>query len=887
MVRALWTEFSLRIKSLFQRKKLDRDLDDELAFHLAKRQEANCAGGMDGEEARYAARRQLGNTTWLKETSREMRTFAWLERFWQDLHYAARLLGSKPAFTAVIVVTLATGIGANSAVFSVVNSVLLEPLPYRQENRLVMVWETNARTGHDHNVVSPANFLYWQDHNTVFDQMAAFYDDTSTLTGEGEPEQIPSQGISTNLFPLLGISPILGRDFSTEEGLRDHNHVVLLGYGLWQRRFGSDRGIVNKTIKLDGESFLVVGVMPPNVTLFAPKGSLSGKVAQLWYPYGWREEEDRKPHGRWMSTVARLKSGVNLVQAQTQMEGLVAEVTKTYPDFEAGWGVNLVPVHQDMVSDIRPTVLVLLGTVAFVLLITCANVANLLLSQAASREREIAVRYALGASRWRVTQQSLMESVLLAMLGGALGILAARWTISLLVLLIPKELHVSSVDLNWRIVAFTACVSLLTGVLFGIVPAFHATRTNLSAALREGGRGETGARGHRLRNIFAVAQISLSLVLLAGAGLLIRSFLRLSSVDPGFNSHNLLMTRIDLPRTKDSKDAQFVDFFQHLLEQIRDVPGVRAATTDNSFPLTGMTPGTSFNIVGKPAPPAGQDRVTEVQMVGSDYFHTMGIPVLRGRTFTDREETLMSHVVVISEQLARQFFPNENPLGQKLIIDMKQKNEPCEIVGIVADVKRAGLDKVPVAMSYWPHAELSFSSLMLAVRTDGDPLAKVGAIRDIVHRMDPDLPLSDVLTMDQALGESVARQRFGAMLVAIFAGMALFLATIGIYGVVAHAMSLRTREFGIRVALGAEPGDVGWLVFRHGIALAGAGVAVGVAAALALTQLIRGLLFEVSAHDPATIAEVSAFLIGVTLGACWIPVRRASHADPLVALRHE
>jgi putative ABC transport system permease protein len=300
-----------------------------------------------------------------------------------------------------------------------------------------------------------------------------------------------------------------------------------------------------------------------------------------------------------------------------------------------------------------------------------------------------------------------------------------------------------------------------------------------------------------------------------------------------------------------------------------------------------MTPGTSFNIVGKPAPPAGQDRVTEVQMVGSDYFHTMGIPVLRGRTFTDREETLMSHVVVISEQLARQFFPNENPLGQKLIIDMKQKNEPCEIVGIVADVKRAGLDKVPVAMSYWPHAELSFSSLMLAVRTDGDPLAKVGAIRDIVHRMDPDLPLSDVLTMDQALGESVARQRFGAMLVAIFAGMALFLATIGIYGVVAHAMSLRTREFGIRVALGAEPGDVGWLVFRHGIALAGAGVGVGVAAALALTQLIRGLLFGVSAHDPATMAEVTAFLIGVTLGACWIPVRRASHADPLVALRHE
>jgi len=886
MLRAFFNELRLRIESLLNRKQLDRDLEDELVHHLDMRAQKNREAGMNAEEARYAATRNLGNVTRLKEISREMWTLAWLETFWQDVRYAARVLGSKPAFTAVIVVTLATGIGANSAVFSVVNSVLLESLPYRQENQLAMVWETNARTGNDHNVVSPANFLYWQDHNTVFEQMAAFYDDTSTLTGDGEPEQIPSRGISTNLFPLLGIAPILGRDFSPDEGLRGHNHVVLLGYRVWQRRFGSDRGIVNKTIKLDGLSFLVVGVMPPNVTLFAPKGSLSGKVAELWYPYGWKAE-DRKPQGRWMSAVARLKPGLKLVQAQTQMEGLAAEITSMYPDFEASWGVNVVPVHQDMVRNIRPTALVLLGTVGFVLLIACANVANLLLSQAASRERDIAVRSALGASRWRITRQLLIESVLLAMSGGALAILAARWTISALVLLIPKELHLASVDLNSRVVAFTACTSLLTGLLFGIVPAVDATRTNSSDALREGGRNETGARGHRLRNAFAVAQISLSLVLLAGAGLLIRSFLRLSSVDPGFNPRNLVMARIDLPSTKYPKDAQDIDFFQRLLEQVRVIPGVRAATTDNSFPLTGMTPGTSFNIVGKPTPPAGQDRVTEVQIVGSDYFLTMGIPVLRGRTFTDREQTLMSHVVMISEQLARQFFPNEDPLGQKLIIDMKKKNEPCEIVGIVADVKRAGLDVIPVAMSYWPHAELPFSSLMLAVRTDGDPLTKVGTIRDIMHRMDPDLPLSDVLTMDQSLSESVARQRFGAVLVAILAGMALFLASIGIYGVVSHAMSLRTREFGIRMALGAKAGDVGWLVFRHGVTLAGVGVAVGVAAALVLTQLIRGLLFGVSAHDPETMAEVTAFLVGVTLGACWIPARRATHADPLVALRYE
>jgi putative ABC transport system permease protein len=882
MLRAFFNELRLRIESLLKRKQLE----DELAYHLEMRARKNREAGMNDEEARYAATRNLGNVTRLKEISREMWTFAWLETFWQDVRYGTRTLRKNSGFTVVAVLTLALGIGANTAVFSVVNSVLLESLPYSQEKRIVMIWETNARTGHDHNVVSPANFLYWQDHNTVFDQMAAFYDDTSTLTGEGEPEQIPSQAISTNLFPLLGISPVLGRDFSKDEGLREHNRVVLLSYELWQRRFGNDRGVINKRIELDGISFLVVGVMPPHVTLFAAKGSRSGKVAQLWFPYGWRDD-DRKPGGRWMSAVARLKDGVSLSQAQTEILGLIAEITKIYPDFEAGWGINLVPVHQDLVSDVRLLLLVLLGTVGFVLLITCANVANLLLSQSTGRQREFAVRCALGATGWRVTQQSLIESILLAALGGIFGIVAARWIVTGLVLLIPQELHVAAVHLNWRVVAFTACISLLTGILFGVVPAVDTARANLSDALREGGRGETGARGHRLRNVFALAQISLSLVLLAGAGLLIQSFIRLSGVNPGFNPRNLLMARVDLPSTKYPKDVQSIDFFQRLLEQVRALPGVRAATTDNSFPLTGVTPGTSFNIVGKPTPPPGQDRVTEVQIVGSDYFRTMNGPLLRGRTFTNREETLMSHVVIISEQLARQFFPDEDPLGQKLIIDMKEKNEPCEIIGIVGDVKRAGLGTVPVAMSYWPHPELAYSSLMVAVRTEGDPLAKVSAIRDILHRMDPDLPLSDVATMDQSLADSVARQRFGATLITIFAGIALFLAAIGIYGVVAHAMSFRTREFGIRMALGAESGDLAWIVLRHGAALAGVGVLIGLVGTLALTQLIRGLLFQVSAHDPTTIAGVAAFLAAVVLAACWIPARRAMRADPIVALRYE
>lgn len=886
MLREWRKETWQRTKALWKRRELDRNLEDELQFHLAMREEHHRRAGLDSAEARFAARRQFGNTTMVKESTLQMWTFNSWEILYQDLRHAARVFRSKPGFTFVAMLTLAVGIGASSAVFSVVNSVLLKALPYRQEQRLVMIWERKTHEGRDHNVVSPANFLYWQEHNTTFEQLAAFFDDTSTLTGEGNPEEIPSQGVSTNLFSLLGISPTLGRDFSSDEGRSGHNHEVLLSYGLWKRRFGADRNIVGKSIRLDGQSYLVIGVMPPGVTLFAPQGSLTGKVAQLWWPYGWKGD-DRIPRGRWMTAIGRLKPAVSLAQAQTEMDALTASFTKMYPDFETGWGVNLVRMHQDLTSGIEPTLLVLLGAVGFVLLITCANVSNLLLSRASSREREIAVRCALGAGRGRIARQLLTESLLLALLGGALGILGAHWAISTVVFLIPKNLHVSSIQLDWRIVVFAIGLSVLTGVAFGMAPALDAARANLSDTLREAGRSETGARGHRIRSMFAIAQISLSLVLLAGAGLLLRSFVRLSSVDPGFNTRDLLTLRITLPYTKYAKPNQSVDFFQQLLEQVRALPGVRAATIDNSFPLTGMTPGTDFLIAGKPAPARGQNNVTEVQLVGSDYFRTMQIPLLEGRTFSDREETIESHVVIISEALARRYFPGEDPLGQKIQIDMKEKNDFSQIIGVVADVKREGLDKSPLAMSYWPHAELPFSSMMLAVRTEGDPFARVPAIRDMVHRMDADLPLSDVGTMEQSLGDTVARQHFGAVLVGIFAGIALFLAAIGIYGVVAHAVSLRTREFGIRMALGAEVRNVWSLVFRQGLALSTVGVMLGVAGTLALTPLIRGLLFEVSAHDPGTIAAVAAFLMAVTLTACWIPAHRATRVDPLVALRYE
>ncbi|HEY6387408.1 MAG TPA: ABC transporter permease, partial [Candidatus Acidoferrum sp.] len=751
------------VSALFDRASADHEMDAEIRTHLANRADDLERAGLPRVDAERRARIEFGSQERFKEEIREARDGHFFDTLVQDVRFGLRMLRKNPGFTAVAVLTLALGIGANSSVFSVTNSVLLESLPYQHESRLVMIWEQNTHSGNDHNVVSPANFLYWQDNNTVFDQMAAFWDEEVTVTGNGDPRQIPAQVVSANLFSLLGVSPILGRSFSSDEGQRGRDHVALLGYGLWQREFGGDRGVLGKPLRLDGENYLIVGVMPRDVTLFAPKGSLTGKVAELWLPFAWREDH-RKPHGRYLSAVARMKENVSLVQAQTQMDSLVQNFTKLYPDFETGWGVNLVPVHADMVSHIRSTLLVLVGAVGFVLLIACANIANLMLGQAVAREREVAVRTALGASRSRIVWQYLTESIVLSLLGGTLGLLAAQWTTSALLALAPKDLHVKAAHLDWRVLLFGIATCLLTGIVFGVAPAFAAAHTDPADALRNGGRSETGVHRGGLRNAFAVAEIALSLILLSAAGLLMKSFVRLSAVDPGFDTRDLLTLRISLPSSKYAKEAQFIEFFNALLQQVRIAPGIRAATISNSFPLSGMTPGTSFEIVGKPSPPPGQDRVTDVQKAGSDYFRTMGIRLLRGRSFADREESVASHVVVISESLARQFFQDEDPLGQKILIDIGDKPEPSQIIGIAADVKRDSLETNSRPMCYLPHAELPFSSMMLAVRADSDPLAKAPVIGAIVHQLDPELPLASVTTMDQILGGTVARQRFAALL---------------------------------------------------------------------------------------------------------------------------
>lgn len=771
--------------------------------------------------------------------------------------------------------------------FGVADAVLLRSLPYGDEQRLVMVWETQASRSQNHNVVSPANFMYWQKNNTVFGEMAAFYDSSRSLTGEGEPEQVPVQAVSTNMFRLLNVSPMAGRTFSAEEGLPNQNHVAILSHGFWQRKFGGDPHVVGRTIQLSGVPYLVVGVMPVAARLFVPVGSLTGAPPQMWVPIAW-PTTPMKPGGRYMQAVARLKPGVSATEAQGQMDSLVREYTKLFPDFETGWGARLVPVHDELAGAMRSPLVVLLGAVGFVLLIVCANVANLMLSQSAAREREIAVRIALGAGRGRIVRQALTESLVLAVMGGALGFFVAMWGNSALLSLAPKDLlGAQEIHMDYRVLIFTTGISILYGLILGAAPAASARRTAPMQALREGGRSLAAVHGKRLRNAFAVAEIALSLILLAGAGLLIRSFSRLMNVEPGFDPANMLMMRVSLPTSKYAQDVQSIQFFQQLLERVRAVPGVRAATITNSFPLTGVTPGTDFDVEGKPAAPAGTPNITEVQIVEPDYFRTMGIPLLRGRTFSPQEEAVSRRVVVISDTLAREYFPNEDPIGRKIVIDMKAKNEPDEVIGIVGDVKRAGLDTKPVAMSYWPHSELAFNSMMLGVRSDGDPMRLLGSVRGIVAQMDADLPLYEVETLEHWMGDSLVRQRFSALLLGVFAGIAFLLAVVGVYGVIAYSVSQRTREFGVRIALGAATRDVAWLVLSHGVRIAAIGIALGLAGGLGLTQFLRGLLFQVSPYDPMTFVFVAAALASVTLLACWVPARRATKVDPMVALRQE
>ena len=883
----------LRLRSLFRRRQADQELDEELQYHVELKTSANIAKGITPREARRAALLEMGGVEKRKEECRDTRRVNWLQDLLQDLRYGLRMLRKSPGFTAVAVLTLALGIGANTAIFSVVDALLLRPLPYRNASQLVMVWESNVHLETTRNVVSPPDFLDWQSQNRAFDGMAYFGDGRANLTGSGTPQEVIVQYTSANFFDVLGVKPIIGGGFAAANSKAGNDSVVVLSYGLWRDRFAANPAIVGSAIELNGAAFTVLGVAPPDFDPFIAAGSLTGEHPQLWAPFVLLPAySDRSKVGRFLTVVARLKAGVSLQQARAEMNVIAARLSAKYAEYDGGWGVNVVPMREEVSGAVRPALLILLGAVGFVLLIACANVASLFLSRAAGRKREMAVRAALGASRWRIARQLLAESVLLAFLGGTLGVLLAIWATDALLHSIPQKLlNLSAVPIDLRVLAFAAGASFLSGILFGLLPSYAAAHSEIAVSLQEGGRGSSLNRRNRaIHGALVVTEIALALVLLAGSGLLIESFARLTHVNPGFDAGHLLTFKLSLPEKKYKDDAAQIAFYRELLDRIDHLPGVRSDSMENLPPFSGFSlwgVATDVALPGQESLPATKRPNAAVRVVGLDYFPTMGIPLKQGRDFSPAELAKEKHVVIVNDTFVRNYFPHTNPIGQRITIDMKDTNIPSEIVGVVGDVHGADLSAAPWPTVYWPYPELAYSQMTIVVRTKTDPLALASSAREIIHEMDKDEPVSNIATMDQLIANSVARSRFTAVLLAVFAALAMILACIGIYGVMAYATGQRRNEIGIRMALGAQRGDILRLVLGHGVKLALLGVVIGVAAGLALTRFLQSLLFNTSASDPLTFAGVATLLILVALAACYIPARRAMRVDPMVALRYE
>jgi putative ABC transport system permease protein len=796
----------------------------------------------------------------------------------KDFRFAIRMLGKSPGFTLMAVVALALGIGANTAIFSVVNAVMLSRLPFESPDRLAMVWEQSPRTGKP-NVVNPLNFLNWHDRNRSFERIASLIAFPLSLGGDGEPEQVDGMAISDGFFEILGVKPIMGRWFTPQEDTPGNDNVAILSEGLWRRRYGADPGIVGRQIRVNNHVYTVVGVMPAGFRFPMTR-------ADLWTPLS---IDRTKPNagGRFLSTVARLRHGATLASAQADMNVISSQLQKERPEFDSKWGITVVSLREQVVGNVRTPLYVLLGAVGLVLLIACANVANLMLMRAAGRSREIAIRAALGAGAPRIARQMLVESTLLSLLGGALGLAVGVWSISALTAALPDTIsyvNLKTIRIDAVVFLFTLAISLATGILFGLAPALKAARTDVHDALKAGGRGIASGRSFT-RSVLVVAEVALSMILLVGAGLLIRSFAQLSHVDPGFDAPHVLTMQL-ATGGRFPTDQKFTEFNLNLLERVRAVPGVEAAGTSHFLPLGRIIPGTGFWRTDQPRPAHGSEPVTEVLVVMPGYFAAMNIPLLRGRVFEDRDRAVQKpHFVVINQTVARQFYPNENPIGKMLTVQWGA--DPYEIAGVVADVHQAAIATAPKPGVFISNLQEPSGPSNLVVRTHGDPKLQTQAIEREVHAIDREIAISDVKTMDEYVSASVAAPRFNTILLGAFAALALVLAAVGIFGVISYSVAQRTQELGIRRALGADTWSVMRLVLTQGLGLAGIGLAVGLAGAFAVTRLLESLLFGVTATDPLTFMAVGVMLTMVAMLASYLPARRAAGVDPIVALRDE
>ncbi len=816
-----------------------------------------------------------------------------MQTLWQDLRYGARMLMKKPGFTLIALITLALGIGANTAIFSVVNAVLLRPLPYAEPGRLVALWESNKQSPLSRGSISYPNFFDWRRQSQSFEWMASYYTNDMALTGVAMPINLRSGVVSPDLFAVLGIQPQLGRWFVAAEekpGVR----VAMLSHSLWKKQFGGDPKIVGGAVTLNGKLFSVVGVMPPGFQF-----PIEADPVEVWVsssidgeksdPKDPAQNEQRGAH--FLGAVGRLKPNVKLEQARAEMELIGAKLEQQYPDTNKRHGVKLIPYHNDLVHDYSQALWLILGAVACVLLIACANVANLLLARATTRYKEMAVRSALGANRWRVIRQLLTESLLLALGGGWLGLLLAWWGTEALVKVIPEDVpRLAEINLDRWVFGFAFLISVVTGIVFGLAPALQASKIELIEAIKEGGRGAgTGGGRTRLRSALVVAEIAIALVVLIGAGLLLQSFRKLQRVDLGYQTSHILTASVELPDARYPKPEQATIFYQTLLDRVKALPGVESASAIVPQPLSGDTFSISFEVEGRNIPKSDHPN-SHFRSISPDYFSTMKIPVLSGRAFTARDNAQAPGVIIINETFAKRHFPNENPLGKHLKpgISLDGPTVWREIVGIVKDVKhRQSLSRDYEPEYYVPHAQLPIGSMNLVVRTTSEPASLAKAIQGAVHELDRDIPVYRVKTLEQYLGGAIAQPKFNALLLGLFAGLALLLTAIGLYGVMAYSVIQRTQEIGLRLALGAQTGDVLRMVLRQGLQLTALGLVIGLVIAYGLTRYMQTMLFGVKATDPLTFALIALLLTAVALLACYLPARRATEVDPMTALRYE
>jgi putative ABC transport system permease protein len=879
-MKALWRVWA-RVNGLFRRNWRDREMAQEFESHLQMHVDDNIRAGMSPEQARREALVRFGSMEAAKESVRETSRLLWLETVARDVRYALRGLRLNPGFAMTAVLSLTLGIGASVAIYTVADNLLLRPLPYPDAKQLVMLYEMNPHHGFAHNVISPANYFDWKAQSSSFSAIGGFFD-FHVILGDGKrTEEKDAQAVSGEVLPALHVNAIRGRLFTMQED-KDDAHVAVISYRLWQEWFGGDESVIGRQIQVNSRPFTVIGVLPPDFYF-------NTRTSDVWLTLGLNPADNlRKTQGRWMWAVARLKPGVSLSQARAEMTGIAQRLEIAYPEFDKGWGIDVVPLRDSFVGQAKTSLMILLGAVTLLLCVACANVANLLLARYSARRREMAVRGALGAARGRLIRQLLTESVILGLAGGIAGVVLAYFAVSGLVALAPRDLTRSvRITFDLRIVLFAFLLSLVTSIVFGLAPALMASHGDLNRGLHEESRTSTGG-GTRMRSWLVALEIACSVALMAGAGLLFRSLVGLQNVDPGLDAHNVLTFRVTLPSQRYKGPQKRIDFFQQATEKLNQLPGVRSASATSYLPLNGIGAGTGVKILGQPPAKPGEELVATIRTVLPGYFRTMGIPLKRGRDFNAADDVESTpHRFIVSEAFVRKYLPGDEPLGRQISVEMDKENPFGEIVGVVGDVSNQTLDSEPSPTVYYIHSHLVYGEMMFVLRAENDALSLADPARKIIQGIDPELPVSQIRTMETVVRQTFASQQFSAVLLGGFSLASLVLAAIGVYGVLAYSVTQRTREIGVRIALGAEPFTITRMVVASGARMVVIGAAAGLAVALALSGLMKSLLFGIGPRDPVTFIAAPAVFVVVALVAAYVPARRAASVSPIEALRAE